>query len=286
VTKLAQYQNGNCLVRLHSDGTKFREWDGIPNPVFPESIDLKITDYCDAGCTWCHEKSTVRGVHGDALKMLNLVNQLPAGVELAIGGGNPLDLPGLDDFLHEIGACGLIPNLTVNGVHIRNLNWKTRGLVYGLGISWVKGKEYEILDKWDDRTVLHVIAGVHNPLDILNFSPEKLLILGYKDFGFGKKHNPEMIRANIWKWRYFMSALCQRVNIVAFDNLALDQLHVREMVTKQVWKNRFMGQDGEFTMYIDGVKEEFAATSTSQRHPIGNLSIKEMFAQVRNNVSR
>jgi len=58
---LHSYQNGNTLVNLYNDGTKTREYEGEPKPVFPESIDVKITNYCDAGCTFCHEKSTRLG---------------------------------------------------------------------------------------------------------------------------------------------------------------------------------------------------------------------------------
>ena len=45
---IAKYKNGNYYVRLFDDGTKERftlEDEFIPS--FPESIDLKITDYCD-----------------------------------------------------------------------------------------------------------------------------------------------------------------------------------------------------------------------------------------------
>ena len=58
-TKLFSYQNGNCAVDIFSDGTKIRTWDGIPRPVFPESMDVKITNRCslENHCKWCHEGS-------------------------------------------------------------------------------------------------------------------------------------------------------------------------------------------------------------------------------------
>lgn len=55
---LNQYINGNTLVTIYNDGTKIREYNKDPQPEFPESIDLKITDYCDMGCPYCHESST------------------------------------------------------------------------------------------------------------------------------------------------------------------------------------------------------------------------------------
>ena len=52
-----QYRNGNHTVKLYSDGTKVKETidpnDDHFTYEFPESFDLKITDYCDAGCLYC-----------------------------------------------------------------------------------------------------------------------------------------------------------------------------------------------------------------------------------------
>jgi hypothetical protein len=57
------YKNGNTFVEIYADGTKIRTTadEENPQPELPESIDLKITDYCDAGCAWCHENSTIHG---------------------------------------------------------------------------------------------------------------------------------------------------------------------------------------------------------------------------------
>jgi hypothetical protein len=55
VTQLASYRNGGFEVSVLSDGTKIRETlDAALPPVLPEQMDLKITDWCDAGCAWCH----------------------------------------------------------------------------------------------------------------------------------------------------------------------------------------------------------------------------------------
>lgn len=53
MTTINTYQNGNTTVTLMSDGTKIREYEGVPLVVHPESIDIKITDYCDMGCSYC-----------------------------------------------------------------------------------------------------------------------------------------------------------------------------------------------------------------------------------------
>lgn len=65
---LSKYKNGNVTVTLLSDGTKIQEWsdDETPNPTFPVSCDVKITDWCDAGCKFClHPDSLISTISGD-----------------------------------------------------------------------------------------------------------------------------------------------------------------------------------------------------------------------------
>ena len=120
VKKIAQYQNGNTTVTMMNDGTKIREYEGIPKIIHPESIDIKITNYCDMGCAYCHENSTIKGVHADLDKLLEVTAELPAGVEFAIGGGNPLSHPDLVLFLETLKSKGIITNITVNQGHLKN----------------------------------------------------------------------------------------------------------------------------------------------------------------------
>ena len=34
-------------------------------PIFPESIDIKITNYCENNCPMCHESSNINGTHAN-----------------------------------------------------------------------------------------------------------------------------------------------------------------------------------------------------------------------------
>ena len=86
---LYRYQNGNVEVSLFDDGTKIQEWpdEEQPKPKFPVSMDVKITNYCDLNCKFCHEMSTTSGKHGNLDKLFTFLQELPNGTELAIGGG-------------------------------------------------------------------------------------------------------------------------------------------------------------------------------------------------------
>lgn len=280
------YQNGNCRVTLHPDGTKVREWEGIADPERPESVDLKITDYCDAGCPWCHERSTVRGDHADTDDVCRIVAGMIPGSEIAIGGGNPLDHPELLEILTYARTKGCVPNLTVNARHLDSHHEaleRARPLIGGLGISYSRSLDDMIVAVADDNTVVHLIAGVDSPATVTNLAGEgvrKFLILGYKDFGRGARFRPE--KHGLARWRYFLPSLLSDERLtISFDNLGLEQLQVRELVGEQVWAEHFMGEDGQFTMYVDAVRWEFAVSSTSPRRPIEGRSIAEMFAAVR-----
>lgn len=61
--KICEYINGNHKVSLYCDGTKIKETFN-PNVdhftyIYPESFDLKITDYCDGGCKYCFVPGTM-----------------------------------------------------------------------------------------------------------------------------------------------------------------------------------------------------------------------------------
>ena len=139
-TKVIEYTNGNTQVTILSDGTKIREYEGTPIIVHPESIDVKVTDYCNMGCQWCHESSTTKGKHADLVRLLEVIECLPAGVELAIGGGNPLSHPEIFWFLHELKDRGIIANLTINQGHLKPFQKLLQllieeDLVKGVGVS-------------------------------------------------------------------------------------------------------------------------------------------------------
>ena len=114
---LAHYKNGNYDVFLFEDGTKIRytEEDEF-KPEFAENIDVKITDRCTGtNCQFCHEGSGPDGNQGDL--NLSFFKTLRPGTELACGGGDVLEHPGLDAFLERMKKQGVVCNMTVNQVH-------------------------------------------------------------------------------------------------------------------------------------------------------------------------
>lgn len=296
-TILNSYNNGNVSVTIFSDGTKVRQYEETAAPIFPESIDCKITDWCDAGCKFCHEKSTVKGKHGDLEKLGQVLSVLPGGTEIALGGGNPLAHPDFVKFVKQLKEFGLICNVTVNQKHIAQyqemiLSLLKDDLIYGIGISYSDKKYLEAIKpilNATDNLVFHVIMGINNVDDIgeLNkFCLEggkkcKVLVLGYKQYGRGLNYylkNKE-IEGNKYQWYIKLARHFRDNNIVlSFDNLAIGQMNLRRYFTDEAWGKFYMGDDFVFTMYIDAVTEVYAPSSTSDdRVSFSKCSLGEYF---------
>lgn len=293
-TLLYSYRNGNYDVSLYDDGTKERTFSEEPIPVFPESMDVKVTDYCDANCRYCHESSTVKGIHSDEDFAMRLFDGIPNGTELAIGGGNPLAWEGLYYFLSKMKERNLVCNMTVNAVHIEKFKHVLFGLVedtkiYGLGISYNRTflKSCAEMANNNKNVVFHVIMGVNTIEDLENIinsvKNPKILLLGYKQYGRGLGYHSPVIEAELYRWFTRIHEFFSRKGLtLSFDNLAIRQLKLERFFTKQNWEKFYMGDDGKFTFFLDLVKRQYCRSSTtSERFFIDNKTIPDMFAHIR-----
>lgn len=290
MNKLKEYKNGNYKVVIFDDGTKHRyvEKGEVLKPKFPESIDLKITNYCDMGCPMCHENSTTSGKHGNLQSPF--LKTLKPGTEVAIGGGNPLSHPDLEDFIARMKIQGVICNMTVNQNHFmlekeRILKYLEAGYITSLGISLMNSKNKEFVDyiRTTKNTVLHVINGLFTKEDYNNLKDKDitLLVLGYKQFGRGINYYSDEVKKNM-KWLYNnIDEVSRNFYITSFDNLAIEQLEMERFFSNKDWATYFMGRDGHFTMYVDLVKQEYASSSFSPERYKLEKSIKSMFRKIR-----
>lgn len=279
------YNNGNYKVILFSDGTKIRknnEDKFIAS--FPECMDVKITNYCERNCPYCHEASSTEGKHGDILNV-DFINTLKPYTELAIGGGNPLSHPDLLKFLEVLKEKKIIANITVNQRDFEEctehlLYLSKENLIRGLGVSLVNPTA-KFIDKIKDfpNAVIHVINGVVKLEDLKKLYDQdlKMLILGYKQFRKGNDYYSEEVEKNKSLIYEHLREITEHFKVVSFDNLALNQLEVKRLMTEDEWNEFYMGDDGNFTMYIDMVKKEFAKSSISTNRYELLDNIEDMF---------
>lgn len=306
---LKGYENGNHIVRIFDDGTKIKEtghfeevclpgkkggykkW--VPSDEdhftydFPENADIKITDYCDAGCAYCHENSTTKGVHGDLRRIEKTLDSLHAGTEMAVGGGNALAHPDLIWFLEKLKSRGVLANITINQKHLKpykDLICKlvAENLVHGIGISLVNSSnkdDFDFIDTLGDNVVIHTIAGVLDEKDFEVIKGRKILILGYKNLRRGSSflekdfvninHRMDMLRV-VW-----LPQLRKECKVVSFDCLAIEQLDPKKTlnISQEAWDTLFQGADTDVkdkdgnitcaTMYIDVPTMTVARMSTA-----------------------
>lgn len=307
---LNKYQNGNYMVSIYSDGTKVRETEEDEFIAeFPENIDIKISNKCDLGCPYCHENSTPDGKNAKFDQ--EFLWSLRKGTELAIGGGNVFENPQLQNFLSFCKRRGIIANITINQSHAFEIDsWESngkvneymysnlyglndRGLLNGIGVSY-NGDNKSLIKFYDycknkrnpintNNIVIHIINGVHSFEDIMKLANNniKILILGYKDVRRGcdfRVEQDEKIKSNQKSLYENIHKITKSFRVVSFDNLALEQLNIKRLLTTEEWNEFYMGSDAKHTMYVDLVKEEFSMNSctTNKRHKL-LTNIDEMF---------
>ena len=161
-------------------------------------------------------------------------------------------------------------------------------LIYGIGVSLVNPTdEFISLVKQYPNAVIHVINGVLRPSDIevLSDNNLKMLILGYKQLRRGNEWYNEDHENIVVKQMWLKDNLAEIINhfkVVSFDNLAIEQLEVQRLMSKEEWDEFYMGDDGTMTYYIDMVERKFARSSTADFEKRYDLldSVDEMFQKI------
>lgn len=294
---LYKYRNGNYNVLIFDDGTKVRQTnESVWKPAFAENIDIKITDKCDGNCSFCYEGSIPNGKHSDLLS-LKFWDTLHKGQEVAING-NDLSHPELILLLKKLSKQGVIVNMTLNQMHFVGHLKEVKDLIknkliYGLGVSVVfpTDKLLEILeDPIFENVVIHTINGVltEEHIEKLKDKNLKILILGYKRLRRGEEYyeeDKEFIKEN-QKWlKDNIMSLMGHFNVISFDNLALEQLDMKNRMSESAWNKLYMGDDGDFTFFIDCVERKFAKNSTVLPEKRYNIldSVDDMFKVITEN---
>lgn len=293
-THWVHYRNGNYNVHFNTkDGTKIRDNDGDNlTPSFAESMDITITHHCDGGCEFCYAGCTVNGQHADLLHS-KFFDTLHPYTEIAING-NDLTHPDLYWFLVKMKEKHVIVNMTVNQRHfmkhlLKLYQFVQMDLIHGLGISIVSGAiTKEFIEAVQDfpNAIIHAIYGIVTVKDWNKLANHhlKILLLGYKTVGRGVEYydnNQEEVRSRQEEIRQVLMNNWSGFDIISFDNLALKQINAKEIIPASTYDEIYMGDDGQYSFYIDAVNGTFATSSTSTvTYPIMD-SVDDMFNFVR-----
>lgn len=293
---LASYTNGNYNVMLMEDGTKLRmNNEDHFKPAFAESYDIKITSVCTgSNCEYCYEGCGPKGKHADLNQPF--FDTIHLGTEIAING-NDLSHPELFDFLQRMKNRGVIVNMTVNQIHFEKYfdilkAWMNDKLIWGLGVSLVEPTtKFIMMMKQIPNAIIHVINGIVTVPQLIKLADNnfKVLILGYKQLQRGKDYYESNsfyvgeLQRDLNKTLFDEIIPQNWFKIISFDNLALEQLNVREHVNGEAWEKNYLGEDGQFSFYIDAVDGTFAKNSVApanERYPIMD-NVDDMFNFIR-----
>lgn len=293
---LGKYKNGNYNVKIYSDGTKIR-YNDLDNltPDFPECIDLNISNKCFHGCKFCYQGCTPNGKEANLDFLLKLANEFHPFTEVACNI-NHFDLNKIEPFLKQCRKRKVIVNVTVNQDEFMNhpeiLKYMTSdfetGYFNSIGISLTDpSNEFINKIKGINNIVIHTIAGITTLEDYKKLYDNnfKVLILGYKTKGRGInfKSIHHEIDNKINELGDNLKEMVKHFKVLSFDNLALNQLRLVERDLIKNYDEFYMGDDGQYTFYIDAVNEKFYQSSLETNgFSCDNKTVDEMFDFIRN----
>lgn len=248
----------------------------------------------------------------------------PVPLEIAIGGGDVLDAPNADRLIEWLNYRGHKTRITINVRDLLERRTETEALFRladAVGISIdslsalgeLKNDTFSkrgsirltLFGKDDisiihdpnvpDHVVLHIIAGIF-PVEeletLFEVSEYPVLVLGYKQWGRAENTS---LPPELPKFAETLKSLMRKMEClnyeeyfdlrtIGFDNLAIDQLGIRDMYTEKQWNKLYMGDEGTHSMYIDAVKGQFAMTSRSaERVSWDEIGLIDYFKNVKTN---
>jgi pyruvate-formate lyase-activating enzyme len=271
-------QNG-AKVRLSFDGTK-----EVTKAKTPELVDIKITDYCPFGCTYCYQASTTEGKHSDTSDIRGLLYLLQdmKVFEVAIGGGEPTLHPDFIQILTMFRESHIIPNFTTRNIAWLNDNEKAMRILdlcgaFAYSVStredvaklhetmeassrgWEDAKVHRRLEKVSIQYVLESGGDLAGVLDEAQKHHYRVTLLGFKTTGFGKDFPtvPE-------NWLDVVKSMKKehgwRLNL-GVDTAIVQKYGERIKKELGVSDKLMTAEEGKFSMYIDAVAKTMAPSS-------------------------
>ncbi len=317
------YWNGNYWVVIfsgdnYSSQKKLRIKFVNPyedlQPERPELIDLKITNFCDLGCSFCYQDSTPSGLHAnfkDLKKLITTIMTDENPVEFALGGGEPTRYPEFAELLLFMKERKAIINFTT-----KNSTWFHDPVIVDAVKNTVSGIAYSIdtveeFQKFKDlhtkylynsrntpRMYLHlipeimdwdklreIIAEVENHNKKYKFGPQlvNITLLGLKQIGraqeLDRQPHPEILDI-------FLNTKYTPVGIDTKFAGDYQEYLSRNGIDKKLYTT----EEGEFSMYIDAVEEKAYKSSWHLEKPVGYLdsnnwrgykSIERIFSEIK-----
>jgi hypothetical protein len=281
-------QDGDYLVLFDPNkGTKGRVSldNNAPDYVkstTPELVDLKITDWCDAGCKFCYQSSTLAGKHAPIERIERHIDMLAEMevFEVAIGGGEPTSHPEFARILHYAKSKNVIPNFTTlsnKWLANEDIVKAVCETVGGIGVSCSNPKSLALVEEiktklmdnrgWGVSVMAQHVVGAQ-PLrvtaDFMNAAMEKhipVLLLGYKTVGFGGNYTRHDVDdADVFLQLALKDYAKESRRTLSVDTSLLDQ-YPSMLQAIGAPASLASSPEGKFSCYIDAVANTMGASS-------------------------
>lgn len=263
---------GHWTIFYRSTGTKVRISfvdREAPRSEFPELIDIKLTDYCNKGCTYCYQGSTTKGKHSNLNYISSLARQCQAMkvFEVALGGGEPTGHPSFLRILKLFRYYGTVPSFST-----RSLEW-LKEKDYAERISKACGSwalSVNVATEIDDamnaikdidvkKPAIHIVLGAfpwsqtEELLRTCAAHELRVVLLGFKQTGRGigfKTHDNS-------KWIELVDSLKLHTSI----DTSLAATYADELEAADVPEWLLERKEGCHSMYIDAVAQTMGPSS-------------------------
>lgn len=272
-------------VRLRRDGkivTIFSQKDGAKirlgfgkydKATWPELVDIKISDWCDLGCTFCYQDSTLLGKHASWRNLLYIVDELSEKkvFEVALGGGETTAHPKFIPLLQEFREAQVIPNFTTKKpAAVRNLWPEIKDLIGGFAYSaetagQVRAAAHMFRDIHPEKVNLHYVMGLGDRKHFEDYMREAALhgyrvtLLGYKTTGRGREVVPH-------PYGWWIPAVDMLIEEGTCPNLSIDTPLAEEYEPHlPVPTYLYHTREGAYSMYIDAVALTMGASSFDEK---------------------
>jgi len=244
----------------------------------PELVDIKVTNFCDKGCSFCYQQSTARDSRDLPAGFEHLVHALKdlKVFEVALGGGEITKMPSFHKIIDSVCRNGIVPNFST-----ASLDWLYHREVKERVLDRIGGFAYSVQDHFlSEVQKLHQAikdaGSYHCPVtiqtivglpgtwwngctkfytDICKQYGFGLTLLGYKQVGRAKNTRPSRVN---WtkEWEY----LAQAGIPISIDTV-LAKRFAKSLKAAGVPDTLFTKEEGRFSCYINATTMKMGPSS-------------------------
>jgi hypothetical protein len=263
--------------------------DTLPEIVYsetPELVDVKITDKCDTGCTYCYMGSTPSGAHASNAALDKLAKELAEMrvLEVAIGGGEATLHPYLSVFAQSLRSNHVVPNITTRNVDFVLGLVKDRGPWGAVAFSVDTAEQVTALAELVEATrkssgkdryapsisisIQYVVGLTTNEAILRGIFKAcrdarfRITLLGYKTTGRGLLFKQKA--ALDW----FRVAKEENMTHLLGIDTTLARVHVEGLVQEGVDPRTITQHEGQFSCYVDAVAGRMRMSSYDNQEGI------------------